>query len=185
MEPAQRRGAAALFAIAVSVWALDRLTKGWAESTLPGAPIDVIDGVLRLRFTTNPGGAFSIGGSASWLFVTASFVVVALILATAFRHRSATTAAGVGLVLGGALGNLTDRLVRGPRFSGRVVDFIDLHVWPVFNLADTAIVLGAIAIAVSSFREDRGGGQGTDRDTAPEVDTGGSGSQAAEGGVDA
>lgn len=185
MDAARRRGAATLLAIAVAAWGLDRLTKIWAESTLPGAPIDVIDGVLRFRFTTNPGGAFSIGGSASWVFVSASFLVVALILVTAFRHRSAATAAAVGLVLGGALGNLTDRLLRGPRFGGRVVDFIDFHVWPVFNLADAAIVVGAILIAASSFREDRERDEvdGSPSD-APIADAGAPAPRASEDGVD-
>ena len=55
------------------------------------------------------------------------------------------------MILGGALGNLTDRIVRGPRFSGHVVDFVDFQVWPVFNLADAAIVVGAVVLALSSF----------------------------------
>jgi signal peptidase II len=63
--------------------------------------------------------------------------------------------AALGLVLGGALGNLTDRAIRGSGFGGRVVDFIDLHVWPVFNLADSAIVVGAIVLAWMGLRERR------------------------------
>jgi signal peptidase II len=59
----------------------------------------------------------------------------------------------LGLVLGGALGNLTDRAIRAPGMRGRVVDFIDFHVWPVFNVADTAIVVGAILLAWAGFRE--------------------------------
>ena len=70
----------------------------------------------------------------------------------AFRVHRAAVAAGMGLVLGGGLGNLTDRIVRGDGFSGRVVDFIDLHVWPVFNVADAAIVVGAVLIVFSSAR---------------------------------
>jgi signal peptidase II len=57
----------------------------------------------------------------------------------------------LGLILGGALGNLADRVAGGTGFSGRVTDFIDLQVWPVFNLADTAIVIGAVLLAISSF----------------------------------
>jgi signal peptidase II len=60
-------------------------------------------------------------------------------------------AVSLGLILGGALGNLADRVANGPGFSGRVTDFIDLQVWPIFNLADTAIVLGAAILAVASF----------------------------------
>jgi signal peptidase II len=148
-----RRGAALLFASAVAVFVLDRLTKAWAESAFAGNPFDVIPGVLTLRFTTNSGGAFSLGQSASWFFATATILVSVLIVATAFRHRGAMSAVALGLVLGGALGNLADRIVRGSGVSGRVVDFIDLHVWPVFNLADSAIVVGALLFAWSSFRE--------------------------------
>ena len=78
-----------------------------------------------------------------------------IIVATAFRHTSRLVGASLGLVLGGALGNLTDRVIRAPGMRGRVVDFIDLHVWPVFNLADSAIVVGAILLAFVGLRERR------------------------------
>jgi signal peptidase II len=74
---------------------------------------------------------------------------------TAFRHTTVTSAVAVGLILGGALGNLTDRAIRGDGFRGRVVDFIDVHVWPIFNLADTAIVVGAVILALGSFLDGR------------------------------
>jgi signal peptidase II len=156
VDRARRRGAALLFGVAALTYVADRLTKVWAESTLVDAPIDVIHGVLTLRFTTNSGGAFSIGGSSPWIFVTASVVVIGIIIVTAFRHNHAPAAVAVGLILGGALGNLTDRAIRGADFHGRVVDFIDLHVWPVFNLADTAIVVGALILAFGSFRAGHG-----------------------------
>ncbi len=144
-----------LFASAGAVFLLDRLTKAWAEAAFAHHPYDVIPGVLTFRFTTNSGGAFSLGQSAPWFFATTTILVSGVIVATAFRHRDATTAVALGLVLGGALGNLADRIVRGPGVSGRVVDFIDLHVWPVFNLADSAVVVGALLFAWSSFRETR------------------------------
>jgi signal peptidase II len=152
VDRARRRGAIWLFTVAASVFLLDRVTKLWAERRLPGDPIDVIPGALSFRFATNPGGAFSLGQDAPWFFATATVVVSILIVATAFRHTSVTTALALGLVLGGALGNLADRLSRGEgMFSGQVVDFIDLQIWPVFNLADTAIVVGAVMLAVGSF----------------------------------
>jgi signal peptidase II len=162
VDRARRLGAASLFAAAAAVYAFDRLTKLWAEARFVDRPVDVIPGVLTLRFTTNSGGAFGIGRSAPWVFVTATLVVSALILATSFRHRAGRTAVALGLVLGGALGNLTDRAVRGPGFSGRVVDFIDLQVWPVFNLADAAIVVGAALLAFSSVADGRAGDDGRD-----------------------
>ena len=153
MEPQRSRAAQTLFVAAFVAYGIDRLTKIWAEATLPGAPIEVIPGVLTLRFTENSGGAFSIGRSAPWFFVGVTAIVVTVILATSFRHTNRLVAASVGLILGGALGNLTDRAFRASGFRGRVVDFIDFQVWPVFNLADTAIVVGAIILAVVGFRE--------------------------------
>jgi len=147
-----RRAATLLFGTASMAYLLDRVSKLWAEHTLPGHPIDVIPGVLTLRYTSNSGGAFSVGEGTPWLFVGATVAVVAAILVTAFRHRGRLHAIALGLVLGGALANLTDRVIRGPGLRGRVVDFIDLHVWPVFNAADSAIVVGALLIAVATLR---------------------------------
>ena len=152
MDSGGRRSATWVFGAAGVVFVLDRITKSWAEGSLRGRPpIRVIPAVLNLRFTTNSGGAFSIGQRAPWLFAGASIAVAAAIVFTAHRHRSAATAIALGLVLGGALGNLTDRIVRGPALSGRVIDFVDLHVWPVFNLADGAIVVGALLLAVEAL----------------------------------
>ena len=146
------RSASVLFGVAGIIWLLDRATKVWVEHALAGRPpISVIPGVLELRFTTNPGGAFSLGQSAPWIFVGASVIVSVAIIVTAFRHTSVATSIALGLILGGAIGNLTDRIVRGPRLSGHVVDFVDLQVWPVFNVADAAIVIGAVVLALSSF----------------------------------
>lgn len=157
MDARRTRAATALFLTAIVAYGLDRVTKLWAEAVLrpPGHPIDLVPGVLTLRFTTNSGGAFSIGQSAPWFFVGITSVVIVLILVTAFRHTSTVVGVAVGMVLGGALGNLTDRAVRAPGFRGQVIDFIDLHVWPVFNLADASIVVGAILLAWVGFRERR------------------------------
>jgi signal peptidase II len=150
------RSAGTLFAVASAAWVLDRVSKVWVEHALAGRPpITLIPGVLDLRFTTNPGGAFSLGQRTPWIFVGASILVSVAIVATAFRHTNAATSLALGLILGGAVGNLTDRFVRGPGFSGQVVDFVDLHVWPVFNLADSAIVVGAVVLAISSIAADR------------------------------
>jgi signal peptidase II len=148
----RRRAAGTLFVTAALAYGLDRLTKIWAAATLPGDPIEVVPGVLTFRFTTNSGGAFSIGRSAPWFFVGVTAVVVVAIVATSFRHRSRLVAGSLGLVLGGAVGNLTDRAIRAPGFRGEVVDFIDFHVWPVFNVADSAIVAGAILLAFTGSR---------------------------------
>ncbi len=157
MDRVGRRGAAILFGAAAAAYVLDRLSKLWAERALQDRPIDLIRGVLSLRFTTNSGGAFSLGQSAPWLFAAFTIGVSILIVATAFRRRSALAAVALGLVLGGALGNLTDRAVRAPGLRGRVIDFIDLHVWPIFNVADAAIVVGAVLLAVSTLRSEPAG----------------------------
>ena len=153
MDARRSRAAGTLFVTAVLAYGADRITKIWAEATLPAGPIDLVPGVLTLRFTTNSGGAFSIGQRAPWFFVGVTAIVVAIILATSFRHTSRIVGASLGLVLGGALGNLTDRAIRGSGMRGRVVDFIDFHVWPVFNLADSAIVIGAVLLAWAGLRE--------------------------------
>jgi signal peptidase II len=129
-----------------------------AERSLQGGAVELIPGVLDLRYTTNPGGAFGLFGGIPWLFVAISLVVIGAVLVASTRLPGTATAVGLGLVLGGALGNLTDRAIRGPGFSGEVVDFVDLQIWPIFNVADAAIVLGALTLFVMGFRRDRGPG---------------------------
>jgi signal peptidase II len=138
------------------VYVLDRVTKILVETHLQGrAPVELISGVVQLRFTTNPGGAFGLFGEWSWLFVLVSVAVIIVIVLASRSLPSTAAAVGCGLILGGALGNLTDRLIRGSGLSGEVVDFIDLHVWPVFNLADTGIVVGAAVLLIVGLRRDR------------------------------
>jgi signal peptidase II len=150
---ATQRLAAWLYATAAIAYAADRLTKLWAEHTLAGrGPIQVIPGVLRFIYTTNSGGAFGLGGSAPLLFAAATVVVSVVIVAYSFRMHRLLVSVSLGLVLGGALGNLTDRVFRGDGLAGRVVDFVDLRVWPVFNLADSAIVIGAALLLLASAR---------------------------------
>ncbi|HEY3023666.1 MAG TPA: signal peptidase II [Actinomycetota bacterium] len=152
-----RRLAGWLYGTAGLAYLVDRITKLWAERALAGRPpVTVIPGVLQLNYTTNSGGAFGLGQSAPWVFVAATILVAAAIVASSFRLRSGPTAVALGLILGGAFGNLTDRAARGDGLlSGRVVDFIDFHVWPVFNVADSAIVIGALLLAVGGLRRER------------------------------
>jgi signal peptidase II len=106
-------------------------------------PVTVIDGVLHIVYTRNSGAAFSIGTGATLLFTAVAVVVVVVIARQARRLASRRWALSLGLLLGGALGNLTDRLLRDPGpLRGHVVDWIQLPHWPVFNIADAAIVLG-------------------------------------------
>ncbi|HSJ50430.1 MAG TPA: signal peptidase II [Actinomycetota bacterium] len=140
-----------LYATAAAAYLADRVTKVLVERTLGGEPpFEIVRGVLAFNYTTNSGGAFGIGRSAPWLFAGATIVVSSVIVFLSFRLHRLPVAVALGLVLGGAMGNLTDRAMNGPGLSGHVVDFIDLMVWPVFNLADTAIVVGALLLALAT-----------------------------------
>lgn len=150
---AGRRGLWWVVGIAVGVIALDQITKWWAEQTLAGRPpVQLIGEWLQLTFTRNPGGAFSIGTQYTWLFTAVAICVAAAILLYARGVRSGWWLTALGVLLGGALGNLVDRLVQPPGvFRGHVVDWIELPNWPVFNVADMAVVGGACAVVVLSL----------------------------------
>lgn len=141
-----------LYGVAVVAYGLDRVTKLWAERRLADhGPLVVIPHVLSLDYTTNSGGAFSLLPSQPWVFFLASVLICAAIVVWSWRMSSTLTAVGLGLVLGGGLGNLTDRVLHGAGIAGRVVDFIDFHVWPVFNLADSSIVVGLVIVALAQL----------------------------------
>jgi signal peptidase II len=133
---------------------VDQGTKIWAlRSLTPGEPIDVVGDLLRLNLIRNPGAAFSIGNQATWLLTIVAVVVLVVILASIRRlgHRGWTVC--LGLLLGGAVGNLIDRLFREPGFGrGHVVDFIDYGGLFVGNVADVAIVVAAGFIAILAWR---------------------------------
>jgi len=137
--------------------AADQTTKAVALAALDdGATRPVIEGVLHWTLQRNPGAAFGIFQRAPALFTVLAIGIVVFILAIAPRVKDNLNGVALGLVLGGALGNLTDRLFRPPGpFRGRVIDFIDFRIWPTFNLADVAVVVGAGLLAIASFRADR------------------------------
>ena len=140
--------------VGVSVLAVDQLTKTWALERLVEGPIDLI-GSLRLNLAFNTGTAFSMGsgkGLGPWISLLAIVVVVILALAGG-TARTRLGAIAAGLVAGGALGNLGDRAFRGDDgfLHGAVVDFIDLQWWPIFNVVDSAIVVGGILLVIVSM----------------------------------
>lgn len=140
-----------LYLTAGLVVVTDRITKVLAESFLAGRPpLRVVPGVY-LTYTTNLGGAFGVFQNAAWLFAAAAVIVSGIIVVMSMKIKRTPLAVGLGLVLGGSLGNLTDRVLNGPWLSGRVVDFIDLRFWPVFNIGDAAIVVGASMIVVAGI----------------------------------
>ena len=148
-----------LLAVAVTVLVTDIITKVVVVATLSDrAPVRMLGGFLTLRVTRNPGAAFSLGPSLTVVFAVIAVGVIVFILRTSRRIRSLPWAVTLGLLLGGATGNLTDRLLRYPGpFRGYVVDWIQIPHWPVFNVADSCIVCGgvlAVLLAVRGVRID-------------------------------
>jgi signal peptidase II len=143
-----------LAASAVVAYVADQVSKVWALDALtPGDPVDLLGGYLRLNLIRNPGAAFSIGNGATWVMTLIAFVVLVVIVRTARRIGSRGWAWALGLLLGGSLGNLTDRMVREPGPGrGHVVDFIDYFGLFIGNVADIAIVGAAVLIGVLALR---------------------------------
>lgn len=148
-----------LLAVAGCVIVLDRITKFWAESALdPMLPRPLIGSFLQLHLTYNSGAAFSLGSGSTWLFSIISTGVSIWIIRVGRRLVDLGWAVGLGGVLGGAVGNLIDRLTNAPGFGrGLVVDFLELPYWPVFNVADSAVFCSAILLIWFSLRGRDGG----------------------------
>jgi signal peptidase II len=142
----RRRHVGVLVAVAAFVIAADAISKIIVVAKLSGrAPVRLLDGLLTLDYTRNAGAAFSIGTGATYLFGIVAIAVIVVILRTSRRLFSRPWAVVLGLLLGGATGNLIDRLVRSPGvLRGHVVDWIQLPHFAVFNLADSAISIGGV-----------------------------------------
>jgi signal peptidase II len=137
-----------LFALAAGVIAADQASKAVVADTLRTRNIDMLNGAIRLTYTRNTGAAFSILPSGGLVFAVVA-VAVSLGIVVYYRRVASGPAlmrAGLALVLGGAIGNLIDRIR-----LGYVVDFIDLRWWPVFNVADSAIVIGVALLVLQSL----------------------------------
>lgn len=129
--------------IGLSILALDQFLKEYFLETLkPGVPVDFIGSVIRFTLVFNDGAAFSLGSGATWIFTIISSAAALVLLAYSFRSKSLSWSIMGGVLLGGILGNLTDRLFRPPSFAqGYVVDYIQIPFnFPIFNIADIAIV---------------------------------------------
>ncbi len=144
----------AVVIVAVPVYVADQLTKAWASANLQSdQPRSLIGSILQLNLTHNSGAAFSIGTGATWILTAIACSVVVFVVITARRLGSRGWALALGLLLAGSLGNLTDRMFRAPGPGrGQVVDFLQLPHYPIFNIADSAIVSAAVLIAVMAFR---------------------------------
>jgi signal peptidase II len=185
--PGRPRRIRLLLAVAAGIFVLDLITKTIVVATLSDrAPVRLLGGLLTLRVLRNSGAAFSIGTSMTVVFTLIAVVVIVSILRTARRLRSLAWAVTLGLLLGGATGNLGDRLFRSPGpLRGHVVDWIELPHWPVFNVADSAIVCGgilAVLIAARGIRLDGARDRARENSEGGPVDTSAAGGGTAAGG---
>ncbi len=141
--------------IAIVVLVADVLTKVIGVAELEGRePIRILGGLVYLQLIRNPGAAFSLATGYTWVLTLIAIAIVVVIIRVARRLRSTGWAVALGLILGGALGNLGDRIFRAPGpLQGHVVDTVSLfapdgRVWPVFNLADSCIVSGGVLLVL-------------------------------------
>ncbi|HEY7106473.1 MAG TPA: signal peptidase II [Acidimicrobiia bacterium] len=138
-----------VFAIVV----LDQLTKLWAVRALADGPVSIVGDSVDFRLARNTGGAFSLFQAFTPMLAIVAIVVAYFLVRTVRRTHDPLLVVALSLVLGGAVGNLLDRIFRSPGFlRGAVVDFVHVSEWPTFNLADSAITIGAVMVVVWSFR---------------------------------
>ena len=140
-------------AIVVGVVVLDQCTKIWAVERLSDGPIAIVGDDIGFRLHRNSGGAFSIFQGFTPLLAILAIVLAVVLVRAVTRTDDRLMLVALALVLGGALGNLVDRLLRSPGFlHGRVVDFVGVGSFPTFNVADAAITVGAVLLLVAVVR---------------------------------
>lgn len=178
-SPRHRGSALALLSLAIVVYATDQLTKNWVVANLPeGRSVPVLGEFLQWYFVRNPGAAFSMASGATWVFTLLAAAVVGAIIWQVRHLGSRTWAIFFALLLGGVLGNLTDRLTRDPGFPvGHVIDFIStpwMFPWPlspaIYNVADIGIVsamclfvlITILGLSIDGSPRSRGGKNGGD-----------------------
>ena len=147
------------YALAVGLGAgtvvIDFLTKKWASDALVDDPREIIGGFLTLVYVENPGAAFSLFKGAGPFLGVAAFLVASGILWSLRHERPRLEVVAFGLIIGGATGNLVDRIVRGSGFlDGKVIDWIDLWWIPTFNIADMSITVAVGLLLIQSWRKD-------------------------------
>jgi len=143
----QRRRALFVAAIVAAVVLLDQLTKTWAVASLGDGPVSIIGTDVELALSRNTGGAFSLFQGMTPVLAVLAIVLVVFLVRAARKTDGVIAVVALALVLGGAIGNLTDRIVRSPGFlRGAVVDFVRIDAFPTFNVADSAITVGAMML---------------------------------------
>jgi signal peptidase II len=158
VPPRRARTLAVMLGVAACVVTADAVSKALALHDLPGRPpVRLLDGLLTLRLTLNPGAAFGVGTSYTAVIALIACGVVAFVIRMAARLRSLAWTVGLGLLLGGAAGNLADRLFRAPGpFRGSVVDWLNLpHFAWTFNVADAAVTCAAVLIGILTLLDVR------------------------------
>ena len=141
------------YLIAAGVVGLDLVTKRWAGQEFADGPLILIPGILTFRFVENPGAAFSMFENAGPFLGVAAVVAVAVVAASLAKPRPTHEVVSFGLIIGGALGNLIDRIARGPGIlDGKVIDWIDLRPIPTFNVADSAITVAVTILIIGSWK---------------------------------
>ena len=142
-------------AIVLGVVVLDQLSKWWAVARLPDDPVRIVGDEVGFVVVRNTGSAFSLFQAFTPLLAIVAIVVAVILVRAVRRTRDTLMVVGLSLVLGGALGNLADRLFRTPGFlEGAVVDFVHVGDFPTFNVADSAITIGAVLIVIWAIRAD-------------------------------
>jgi signal peptidase II len=140
--------------LVVGVVLLDQLTKAWVVASLADEPISIIGDTVEFRLSRNPGGAFSILTGFTPLLAVLAAIVAVVLVRVAQRAKDPVMVIALSLVLGGALGNLLDRLFRAPGFlRGEVIDFVRVGAFPSFNVADSAITIGAVLLLIWGWRD--------------------------------
>jgi signal peptidase II len=140
-------------AVVLGVVAADQLTKAWVVATLSDRPLSVVGTVVELRVSRNRGSAFSVVRGFTPVLALIAVAVAVVLVRVMRRTADRWLVVGLSLVLGGATGNLVDRFARAPGvLRGGVVDFVHVGWWPSFNVADSAITIGALILVAHAWR---------------------------------
>lgn len=168
---ASRRGWSLFAAVAAVLYAADQVSKHLAVEHLTGRDdVHVVGDLLQLHLTRNPGAAFSLGTSFTVVLSCLAITATVVVLVVSRKVADRVWAVGLGAILAGITGNLTDRMLRDPSpFRGHVIDFLQLPNWPIFNIADISINVGAAVILLQVVRGIRMDGTRHDEDAAPDA----------------
>jgi signal peptidase II len=142
-----------LGALVLGIVALDQLTKAWVVASLSDGPLEIVGNTVEFRLSRNTGGAFSLFQDFTPILAVLAIIVAVVLIRVLHRTRDPVILVALALILAGAVGNLIDRLVRAPGFlHGAVVDFVRVGSFPSFNVADSAITIGAVLLVVWGWR---------------------------------